>query len=37
MVRAAIPGSTVATIAATLSVLVALDMVIGTLLCSRSG
>ena len=32
MVRAAIPGSTVATIAATLSVLVALDMVIGTLL-----
>jgi uncharacterized membrane protein YbhN (UPF0104 family) len=32
MVRAAVPGSTVATIAATLSVLVALDMVIGTAL-----
>ena len=34
LVRAAMPGSSVATIAATLSVLVALDVVIGTLLCS---
>jgi uncharacterized membrane protein YbhN (UPF0104 family) len=32
LVRTAIPGSTIATIAATLSVLVALDLVVGTLL-----
>ena len=37
MVRAAIPGSSVATIAATLSVLVALDVAIGTLLVLTLG
>jgi uncharacterized membrane protein YbhN (UPF0104 family) len=37
VVRASIPGSTVATIAATLSVLVALDLVIGTVLVLTVG